>query len=113
MQTFDSDTAPSTIQDISISKATEAAKAEAKHLKEKEERRQWKKVRKEMKSVIEAGIIGDGEHFKGFQGSGGLAGRHCWSILVELVGAILWLCLCQVLIIGSVWKSGYETGKRP
>ena len=74
-QIFDSDAAPldiSTIQEISISKATEGAEAEAKHLKEKEERRQWRKVRKEMKRLVEACVVGDGEEFEGFQGSGGL-----------------------------------------
>ena len=75
-QTFDSDAAPldvSTIQEISVSKATEAAEAEAKRLKEKEERRQRKKARKAMKRLVEAGVVGDGEEFEGFQGSGGLA----------------------------------------
>ena len=45
-QTFDSDAAPlhiSTIQEVSVSKATEAAEAVAKRLKEKEERRQRRK----------------------------------------------------------------------
>ena len=72
-QTFDSFAAPlhiSTIQEISVSKATEAAEAEAKRLKEKEEMRQRRKA---MKRLVEAGAVGDGEQFEGFQGSGGLA----------------------------------------
>jgi hypothetical protein len=75
-QTFDSDAAPldvSTIQEITVSRATEAAEVEAKRLKEKEERRQRRKARKEMKRLVEAGVVGDGEDFEGFQGSGGLA----------------------------------------
>ena len=75
-QTFDSDAAPlhiSTIQELSVSKTTEAAEAEVKRLKEKEERRQRRKARKEMKRLVEAGVVSDGEQFEGFQGSGGLA----------------------------------------
>ena len=75
-QTFDSDAAPlhiSTIQEITVSKATEAVEAEVNRLKEKEERRQRRKARKAMKRLVEAGIVGDGEEFEGFQGSGGLA----------------------------------------
>ena len=75
-QTFDSDAAPldvSTIQEISVSKATEAAEAEVKRLKEKEERRQRRKARKAMRRLVEADVVGDGEEFEGFQGSGGLA----------------------------------------
>ena len=69
-QTFDSDAAPlhiSTIQEISVSKATEAAEAEVKRLKEKEERRQRRKARKAMRRLVEAGVVGDGEEFEGFQ----------------------------------------------
>ncbi|EDR01269.1 uncharacterized protein LACBIDRAFT_333478 [Laccaria bicolor S238N-H82] len=73
-QTFDSDAAPldiSTIQQISVSKASEAAKAE---LKRKEERRQRRKARKEMNRLVEAGVVGGGEEFEGFQGSVVLVG---------------------------------------
>ena len=31
------------------------------------------KVRKEMKRLVEAGVVGDGEEFGGFQGNGRLA----------------------------------------
>ena len=70
-QTFDSDATQldiSTIQKISVSKATEV---EAKGLEEKEARRQRRKARKEMRRLEEAGVVGDGEEFKGFQESGG------------------------------------------
>ena len=53
-QIFDSDATLSdisTIQEISISNATEAAEAEAKRLKEKERRGQWRKVRKEIRGL--------------------------------------------------------------
>ena len=59
-QTFDTDAAPSdisTIQEISVFKATEA---EAKSLKEKEERRQRRKARKETGRLVEAGVVDDG-----------------------------------------------------
>ena len=59
-QTFDSDATQldiSTIQKISVSKATEV---EAKRLKEKGEKRRWGKVRKEMKRLAEARVADDG-----------------------------------------------------
>ena len=59
-QPFDSHAALSdisTIQEISVSKATEA---EAKRRKEKKERRQRKKGWKEMRRIVVAGMVGDG-----------------------------------------------------
>ena len=67
-RTFDSDAAPlhiSTIQNISVSKATEAAEGEGKRLKEKEKRRQRRTARKAMKRLVEAGVVGDAEEFEG------------------------------------------------
>ena len=72
-QTFDSDATQldiSTIQKISVSKATEV---EATSLKEREDRRQWRNARKEMRRLVEAAVVDDGEELKGFQRSGGLA----------------------------------------
>ena len=54
--------------------AQAAAEAEAQRLKEKEERRKRRREKKELKRVAEAlarqGVVGDGEDFEGFQGSG-------------------------------------------
>ena len=78
-QSFDPDAALleiSTIQEISVPQATEATEAEVKPLKEKEERRQRRKARKRL---VQAGVVGDGKEFEGFQGSGGLALLKCPS----------------------------------
>lgn len=80
--TFDSDAAPldsNTIAALSSSNVTTAAQAsadiEAQRLKEKEERRQRRREKKELKRLAESlaaqGIVGDGDEFEGFQGSGG------------------------------------------
>ena len=77
--TFDSDAAPldsDTIAALSSSNTAAmqaSVDAEAQRLKEKEERRQRRRERKELKRLIESrGIVGDGDEFEGFQGSGGL-----------------------------------------
>ena len=80
--TFDSDAAPldsDTIAALSSSNITDAAQAsadmEAQRLKEKEERRQRRREKNGLKRLGESmaaqGIIGDGDVFEGFQGSGG------------------------------------------
>ena len=80
--TFDSDAAPldsDTIAALSSSNITAAAQSsadvEAQRLKEKEERRQRRREKNEIKRLGESmaaqGIIGDGDVFEGFQGSGG------------------------------------------
>ena len=73
--TFDSDAAPldsDTIAALSSSNITAAAQTsaevEAQRLKEKEERRQRRREKNRLKRQ---GIIGDGDVFEGFQGSGG------------------------------------------
>lgn len=82
--TFDSDAAPldsDAIAALSSSNITAAAQVsadmEAQRLKEKEERRRRRREKKESKRLAESmaarGIIGDGDVFEGFQGSGGLA----------------------------------------
>ncbi|CAA7257375.1 unnamed protein product [Cyclocybe aegerita] len=87
--TFDSDAAPLDADVIaalsspaSAAAAIEAAaqasaEAEAQRLKEKEERRQRRREKRELKKLAETfareGIVGDGEQFEGFQGSGGQA----------------------------------------
>jgi len=80
--TLDSDAAPldsAAIAAMSSPSAVEAAaqaaaEAEAQRLKEKEERRKRRREKKELKRVAEAlarqGVVGDGEDFEGFQGSG-------------------------------------------
>lgn len=81
--TFDSDAAPldsDAIAALSSSNITVAAQTsaevEAQRLKEKEERRQRRREKKELKRLAESmaaqGIVGDGDVFEGFQGSGGL-----------------------------------------
>jgi hypothetical protein len=80
--TFDSDAAPldsDTIAALSSSNITAAAQSsadvEAQRLKEKEERRQRRREKNGLKRLGESmaaqGIIGDGDVFEGFQGSGG------------------------------------------
>ena len=79
--TFDSDAAPldsDAIAALSTSNITTAAQTsadiEAQRLKEKEERRQRRREKNRLKrlgeSMIAQGIIGDGDVFEGFQGSG-------------------------------------------
>lgn len=79
---FDSDAAPLDIDTITALSSPTTAKAavrasaevEAQRLKEKEERRRKRKEKKELKRMAELlarqGIVGDGEEFEGFQGSG-------------------------------------------
>ena len=79
--TFDSDAAPldsDTIAALSSSNTAAAAQTsadiEAQRLKEKEERRKRrreKKLKRLRESMAAQGIIGDGDVFEGFQGSGG------------------------------------------
>jgi len=81
--TFDSDAAPldsDTIAALSSSNvAATAAQAsgdiEAQILKEKEERRQRRRKKRELRRLAESmaaqSIVGDGDEFEGFQGSGG------------------------------------------
>jgi hypothetical protein len=80
--TFDSDAAPldsDTIAALSSSNITAAAQTsadvEAQRLKEKEERRKRRREKNGLKRLGESmtaqGIIGDGDVFEGFQGSGG------------------------------------------
>ena len=79
--TFDSDAAPldsDTIAALSSSNVAAAAQAsadvETQSLKEKEERRQRRREKKEFKRLAQSmaaqGIVGDGDEFEGFQGSG-------------------------------------------
>jgi len=78
--TFDSDAAPLDSDAIAALSSSTAAQAsvdmETQRLKEKEERRQRRREKKELKRLPESmavqGIIGDGDVFEGFQGSGGL-----------------------------------------
>ena len=77
--TFDSDAAPldsDAIAALSSSAAQASVDMETQRLKEKEERRQRRREKKELKHLAESmavqGIIGDGDVFEGFQGSGGL-----------------------------------------
>ena len=77
--TFDSDAAPldsDAIAALSTSNtAQDSADIEAQRLKEKEERRQRRREKNRLKrlgeSMVAQGIIGDGDVFEGFQGSGG------------------------------------------
>ena len=80
--TFDSDAAPldsDTIAALSSSNSAAAAQAstdiEAQRLKDKEERRKRRREKNGLKRLGESmaaqGIIGDGDVFEGFQGSGG------------------------------------------
>ena len=82
ISTFDSDAAPldsDTIAALSSSDIAAAAQTsadvEAQRLKEKEERRQRRREKNRLKRLGESmaaqGIIGDGDVFEGFQGSGG------------------------------------------
>lgn len=78
--TFDSDAAPLDSDAIAALSSSTAAQAsvemEAQRLKEKEERWQRRREKKGLKRLAESmavqGIIGDGDVFEGFQGSGGL-----------------------------------------
>lgn len=79
--TLDSDAAPldsDTIAALSSSNIAAAVQASAEieaQLKEKEERRKRRQEKKEFKRLAESmaaqGVIGDGDVFEGFQGSGG------------------------------------------
>ena len=84
--TFDSDAAPldtdtiaalsspTTAAAVIKAAAQSSAEVEAQRLKEKEDRRRKRKEKKELKRMaellVQQGVVGDGEEFEGFQGSG-------------------------------------------